>query len=162
MKTAFIIAVGALLLGGCAAGPLSLKDSKRPPKYNAPKVLRFDDWFSEPDSCVLTGNSIEVKATTTGALEDGNIELRLVFAAPLAARPRVELTTYPVPLTFDGSGQSFTLQLPYSATSVAHYIQPDSFLTIHYQPAHEDGELELNFGTAGIVSGVTYLSRACK
>jgi hypothetical protein len=134
---------------------------KHPPKYSRPNVQRFGDWFSEINSCILTGNSPEVRTTTTGGLENNTIELRLHFAVPLARQPRIALNSLPIALRLEGANQDYTVQLPYSPTTVAHYMQGDSYLTVSYMPANADADLEVSFSTSGLVSGVTYLARTC-
>jgi hypothetical protein len=149
-----------VILSSCSALP-SPGAGKHPPKYSRPNVQRFDDWFTEINSCVLTGNSPEVRTTTNGGLEGNTIELRLHFAVPLARQPRIVLNSLPIALRLEGANQDYTVQLPYSPTTVAHYMQGDSYLTVSYMPANADADLEVSFSTSGLVSGVTYLARTC-
>jgi hypothetical protein len=156
----FTVLVFMALLAACSSLP-GVGEGKHPPKYSRPNVERFGDWFTEVNSCVLTGNSPEVRTTTTGKLENTTIELRLHFAVPLAGHPRIALNSLPIALRLEGANQDYTVQLPYSPTTVAHYMQGDSFLTVTYQPASADSDLEVSFGTSGLVSGITYLGRTC-
>lgn len=135
----------------------------RMPKYQKDTAQHFGDWSISPAKpCLIVGNSADVLASTDGAFSDNMIQIRLTFSAPLAGVPKASLSSYPVALPLEGATRSYAINLLYDPTTAAHLMQPDTFLTLTYQPLNQPQPLEVNFATRGLVHALAALRTTCR
>lgn len=151
-----LIGMMMIALAGCGRAVVDA------PKYQADESLRYGDWaIAKADLCTVVGNSVDVRATTDGQFSDGFIQIRLSFALPLAGVPKASLSGYDVVLPLEGATRNYAINMLYDATTAAHLLQPDTFLTIVYQPLTSPVPLEVNFATRGLVHALAGLRAHC-
>lgn len=155
------LALIAVLVQGCSGMTPLGKPVNRLPAYKKDDAARYGDWLIEPNTCRLDGNSTDVHVSTDGTFSGNTIELRLAFAMPLVRPPRATVSSYPVALPLEGANRTYNIQLAYDPTTAAHFMAPDTFLTIRYQPLNEPQAREINLATRGLVHGLAAMARLC-
>lgn len=158
-KKAYLFALLAVALAGCALGP----EVRQVPKWEPPPdVPKFGSWKVNPDSCTLHAASGEIQAQSDGIITKGVLQVKMKFLMPLIKPPLVTMSALPVPLPLDGSQWDFTTYLAYDSVTVSHMLRPGTFLMVAYQPMNSTQPREVHFETRGLVQGAIYLGQSCK
>lgn len=150
-----------LLLAGCAAlvpGP----NAKPLPKWQPlADVARFGDWTVDDATCLISASSAEVKAESSGKLNDGMMAVKISMLMPLVRPPLVQMSGLPVALPLDGSSWTFRTYLAYDAQTVAHMMDPGTFLIVEYQPLNTIESRQAHFDTRGLLQAAVHVGKVC-
>lgn len=159
----FGLALCGVALGSGCSFPMPGPEVQKLPKWQQPEpVERYGDWVLEPRDCSLRAASAEVKAGSTGIVQNGLLGVRLDFLMPLVRPPVVSLSGIPVPLPLDGSGWTFRTYLAYDAKMIAHMMEPGTFIVVSYQPLNTTQVREVHFDTRGLLLATAHLKKGCK
>jgi hypothetical protein len=110
------------MLGGCSTVP-----------PEGPPVPVYGPWVHE--GCSLKATARDVVLSTDGSLTaKGDLVMRVQFNKPLVRPPFATLSGAAVPVPIEGAKGAYTLFLPYTPEIGAHMLQPETTLTLTYQP----------------------------
>lgn len=144
------------LLAGCMPGP----DVTRLPKWQKPADLpRFGDWIV--DDCTILANAGEVRAESSGKLSGGVMPVTFHLEMPLVRPPQAQMSGLPVALPLDGTSWTFRTYLAYDATTVAHMMDPGTFLMLSYQPLNTSDTRQIHFDTRGLLQAAVHVGKVC-
>lgn len=153
-----LMLVTAMAVAGCMPGPVA----KPLPKWQRPAdVPRFGDWVVDENACLITASTAEVKAESTGKIAGGVMPVKLSLLMPLVRPPLVQMSGLPVALPLDGASWNFRTYLAYDATTVAHMMDPGTFLLVQYQPLNTTEARQAHFDTRGLLQAAVHVGKVC-
>jgi hypothetical protein len=140
-----------LLLVGCAGGGMESTKAPRPSRAIAP--VNYGPWLL--NGCKLSAKAADLWLNTEGHLTwRHELELTLNITPALAQPPQVSLSGVLAPLVQEGRGPRYTLFMPFTPEIAAQLLQPESYLTVAYQPLGSQAIQEVSFPTAPLLEGL--------
>lgn len=158
-KMLALVLAMAVVVAGCMPGPTVTRLPKWQPPVNIP---RFGDWVVEPETCLIRAGTQDVQAETTGKLENGVLAVKLDFPMQLVQPPTPSMSGLPVPMPLDGAWRGFRTYIAYDSQTVAHMMDPGTFVVIAYQPLNSQAVREVHFDTRGLLQAIAHVGKTCK